>query len=664
NDDGKKDITIDIRYEDGYTWAHVRVMAETLGFTVDYKDGYVLIGDRLRVKNVIENRAYFSELTGEMEVYNIPDKKPGGKTYHVAQTITASDANDGTEKFPFATIQRAAEIAKAGDTVIIHEGTYRETVTPKNDGTVFAPITFTAAEGEKVTISALEPISGFIKYKEDILCKPIQNDLGRGLNQLFYKGEALNAGRHPNEDTKPDYPDYPSHVPEGLYPTRGNIRITEKGGNIAYSDTDLDQEDNYWRGGSFNTLKGEAWCMVGGEIVSSSKGKLVLKDYEGTKSYNLGISLAEGNDYKYYMEVHETDYGYITNHINTVDLPGEWFMKDNVMYFIPPEGADLAKDFEIKDRMLTIDLRDRKYVTIKGINTIGGGITMSGSNAEGCVLDGCNFKYIAHHAIYLDQSDYALRPEEPKASLLSLKAGETGICVDGRYQAIVNSTIDYSSATGVTLLGKYHYVNNNVISNCSYAGGYPGCIRITADNDRIKREGNPIVGGHFITYNTVYNSVRGVLNMGKSYNGKGYPFTASEIACNRFFNGALASRDTGVTYEYGFNAGTDILKTRMRHNFVYNVGHVDYETSYMVPALYHDGLVANRDTYSNVTYYQDKDLPYTPGEGVWVASASFTVIRDRNNSDLGYKPEGEFELTRIDFPGARPFLPGADHGQF
>ena len=35
NDDGKKDITIDIRYEDGYTWAPVRVMAETLGFTVE-----------------------------------------------------------------------------------------------------------------------------------------------------------------------------------------------------------------------------------------------------------------------------------------------------------------------------------------------------------------------------------------------------------------------------------------------------------------------------------------------------------------------------------------------------------------------------------------------------------------------------------------------------
>ncbi|MBR2500615.1 MAG: hypothetical protein IKB60_06020, partial [Clostridia bacterium] len=170
--------------------------------------------------------------------------------------------------------------------------------------------------------------------------------------------------------------------------------------------------------------------------------------------------------------------------------------------------------------------------------------------------------------------------------------------------------------------------------------------------------------GHFMTYNTVYNGVRGIMYIETSYNDKSYPASACEIAYNRFFNGALASRDTGITYEYGFTGGTDILKTSMHHNFVYNVGHVDYETSYMVPALYHDGLVANRDTYSNVMYYQRADLPYTPGEGVWVAASIYTVIRDRNNSDLGYKPEGEFELTRADFPGARPFLPGADHGQF
>ena len=665
NGDGKKAVEIDIRYEDGYTWAPVRAVAEVLGFTVDYKDGYVLIGDRLRVKEVFESRTYFSSLQEEMEVYSIPKAKTTGKTYHVAQTLMASDANNGSEALPFATIQKAADIAKAGDTVIIHEGTYRETVTPKNDGTVFAPITFIAAEGEKVTISALEPISGFTKYKGDILCTPVHNDLAFGRNQLFYKGEALNAGRHPNEDTKPNYPDYPEYVPEGLYPTRGNIRITEEGGNIAYSDTDLDQEKNYWQGGSFITLKGEGWSVVGGEIVSSDKGMLELKDYEGTKAYNLGLVVSYPvYQYKYFTKVHDSDYGYITNHINTVDIPGEWFMQDNVMYMIPPEGADLNKDFEIKERMLTIDLRDRKYVTVKGINTIGGGITVSGNDTEGCVLDECNFRYIAHHSILYDQTRYTLYPDEAAESFVSVKAGEAGICFDGKYNSIVNSTIDYSSATSVTLLGKYHYVNNNVISNTGYSGGTVGGIWITSDNDRIEREGNPIIGGHYVTSNTVYNGGRAVMHQEKSYQKKAYPFTASEIAYNRFFNGALCSRDTGIVYEYGHTGGTDILKTRMHHNFVYNTGHVDPDTNGMIFPLYHDGLVSARDTYSNVIYYQDEDLPYTENYGVWVASWAYTVCRSRNNSDLRLKPNGEFDLTRADFPGARPFLPGSDHGQF
>jgi len=59
-----------------------------------------------------------------------------GADYYVA--TTGSDSNAGTLAAPFATIQKGADVAGAGDTVYIRGGTYAIT-TPKNSG---AGVTF------------------------------------------------------------------------------------------------------------------------------------------------------------------------------------------------------------------------------------------------------------------------------------------------------------------------------------------------------------------------------------------------------------------------------------------------------------------------------------------------------------------------------------------
>ena len=51
-----------------------------------------------------------------------------GKEYHVSPT--GNDISSGTERAPFQTISAAARIAKAGDTITVHEGVYREYVNP------------------------------------------------------------------------------------------------------------------------------------------------------------------------------------------------------------------------------------------------------------------------------------------------------------------------------------------------------------------------------------------------------------------------------------------------------------------------------------------------------------------------------------------------------
>ena len=50
--------------------------------------------------------------------------------YHVKPT--GSDAACGDAEHPFATISKAAQMASPGDTVIVHEGVYREQVDPRH----------------------------------------------------------------------------------------------------------------------------------------------------------------------------------------------------------------------------------------------------------------------------------------------------------------------------------------------------------------------------------------------------------------------------------------------------------------------------------------------------------------------------------------------------
>jgi len=79
-----------------------------------------------------------------------PEDEPG-RIFHVAQkSPNAFDANPGTSERPWKTIQRAAETLRPGDTVVIHEGVYREEVRPFLGGTSYdRMVTYRTAEGER-----------------------------------------------------------------------------------------------------------------------------------------------------------------------------------------------------------------------------------------------------------------------------------------------------------------------------------------------------------------------------------------------------------------------------------------------------------------------------------------------------------------------------------
>lgn len=101
--------------------------------------------------------------------------------YHVA--VGGDDAAQGTRKSPFRTITKAAEIAVAGDHIIVHEGEYREWVKPVNGGRSNSErIVYEAAEGEKVVIKGSERITGWKHMEGSVWKVMIPNDFFGNFN--------------------------------------------------------------------------------------------------------------------------------------------------------------------------------------------------------------------------------------------------------------------------------------------------------------------------------------------------------------------------------------------------------------------------------------------------------------------------------------------------
>ncbi len=78
------------------------------------------------------------------------------------QSPRASDQSDGTLAQPFKTINAAAQVATPGTKVLIHSGTYRETVQPAMGG--LGPekmISYEAYQDEEVIIEASVEVRDF-----------------------------------------------------------------------------------------------------------------------------------------------------------------------------------------------------------------------------------------------------------------------------------------------------------------------------------------------------------------------------------------------------------------------------------------------------------------------------------------------------------------------
>lgn len=637
-------------YNNGETWLPLRYLAELLNETVQYVDGLVIIDYKYNVRDIVTNQKLVDELKAEFAKY-IPDNIKGNEL-HVAQTSNASDDNDGSKERPFRTINKAASLAKAGDTVIVHEGTYRETLTPKNNGTAKNPIIYKAAEGEKAVLSANDPVEQIVEYKDGWVMASIPVDLGKGRNMIFYKNDALREARYPNENNADRFKEDNHYYDIDFHPlwfTEGDIQVDPgpydagsfmtRASATASSDTLLTEPDDFWKGGVLVAHHGWAYGLSTAEIASSTQGKL---------------DLTNTSKIFYYHNQYEGDCAYITCTKNAIDVPGEWTIENNRLYMLPPEGetAETLK-LEVKQRQLVADLTNRKYITLEGFETIGGSMLMTDS--EMCVLKDSRVLFANHHTLskdhhsgYIDEGD-STKPEAPQR-------GEVGIYVNGRDCAFIGNEFLYSAAAAVINTGKYCYYANNYLDQCGYMGSYVGGFTFDVE---IWKGVNTPRGGHTVVGNTIRNVGRAGLQVMPNFSTEQSwhltPYIANEIAYNDFYDCMLLTRDGGMVYAYMVSLGNDKIQSKYHHNVVWNaVGH----PSHLTMGIYFDNANERTECFENIGFYTDPTYHWTRNNFVYIQTGN--VIDSWDNQNYEYRPDGKDGLKREDYAHGRMFTSGCE----
>jgi len=566
-------------------------------------------------------------------------------TYYVSPQ--GQDTNSGLGPEPgraLRSVQAGVEKLRAGDSLLIRGGVYRETVVFKCSGTADKPITVRPYKNERVVISGCDEITGWQRHEGPIWKAPMPWTLGLGRNQVFMNGKVMIEARFPNEPS-PGL-EMPVADLSPLWPTFGEFSIpqetrTEQPGRIV-SKLLVGQPDDYWKGAIYYGVHYEGWCAQTGIIESSKSGEIMVGDR--TQGWWFGPAYGGG-----YPKEWEEGRGMIVGHIHALDRPGEWVWQDGVLYFIPPGGRPTK--VEAKRRQLAFDLSGCEHIRIMGLAVTAASVRMEDS--AHCSFERCDFTYLSHFTHQYGMGQVAQGRD-------TIKSGETGIYVSGHDNAFISCSIRYSAGAGFHLRGYHHIIHNCLIDEVSYTSHYLNAIT-DAVSDFGEYE-NLLVGGHVITFNTMRNAGRHFFNFyGNGPNlasrtRSGMDYMATLFAHNHLYNGMLQTRDAGFVTGYYCSGGT---LNGLNSQVAYNVMHDDFDIFAMrinaLGPIYLDAGTCNVDVHHNLLWA----TPGTLQRSIWFN----TCCANCSDYDNIFHPEFTrtcAELRPEDFPGGQPFRFGHD----
>jgi len=411
-----------------------------------------------------------------------------------------NDSNPGTREKPLETIQRAAEVAKAGDVCLVGRGTYRETVKLSESGEEGRMICFRAEPGEKVVLDGTEPIAGEWKLHKGKIWK---TGVDRRFEQLFVDGRMMFEARWPNIRFK------------DILSRKGWARTGEGSRYGKIVDPELAKTGNDWTG-ALATLNAAHQFYTWSRRVTSHEA--------GSDTLSYPKNLAGITHYADKTGPWEDDFYYLSGKLEALDAPGEWFLdaETKTLYLWTLDGDSPAEhEVAAKARTYGIEGRGLKHVSIEGFELFG--CTLRLEDCEHVTVDGCHLLFPTYARELTDLGE----PRKPTASTY----------VSGEHNVVRNCSLALSNAHGLLVLGPHNLVENNLVHGVCWNGS----LQYTA----IRCLSRPGRTGEEAGYTTVRRNT--ALNCGNAIVAVGY-MPNYLVEYNHIYDGGKACKDVSLLY--------------------------------------------------------------------------------------------------------------------
>ncbi|HEV7298465.1 MAG TPA: DUF1565 domain-containing protein [Tepidisphaeraceae bacterium] len=490
-------------------------------------------------------------------------------------SVAGNDANPGTSiDAPVRTIQQAVSLAKPGDSVVVREGTYRETVTTSHSGTAAAPITIRSHEDERVVVSGTDVISGeWTKVGEEVYRAPMpwnyhfeNEDAAYDSNQVFHAGEMMELARWPDQ-TSADPVRPTIAIADSVTFSKSDPGL-EKNDLATFHNADFSEDPARWVGAKIwvnlarNDTDGQGQTGV---VVETGAGTITVKGID-TRGGDGAWSIGEGTEF--YLFQPTTEGLTSTGGIEAALGRGEWFIDAAAqqIYLRTPTGeAPAADSVEAKRRTYGFNLDGDSYINIKGINLFATSLTTDDlaanrnvdpggvAAASNILIDGMNARYVSH---FTDQTgNYQMQWQQ-----------KSGLILSGTRITFQNGDVRYSAGSGLSMFGRQGKVLNSVFRDLNLQGSETGMVNFGKTYD----PGNGVVisEDHEFGYNTLSNSPQQGINFRALKNSTKKPTDSkARIHHNLIHDVMLRSADSAAID----SLGSDHQYVRIDHNVIYNV---------------------------------------------------------------------------------------------